>query len=417
MATQVVKTIGTSSRDYSTLQSWEDDLPSAPIRSRASTTQAGSTSSTIVLDTGASAVNNFYKGHAVWCDARSSEKRLITAYDGTTKIATIGSLNGSSATWDNTPGTEAFTVDEVQCQGEVYNDSEFTIGGTAWVLEINGPDFTLVSATAYFSLTAATGQSFQDHANVRTNALRYNASNGVGVRKTYNFSGCIRARVHYTRISRLQCKHDGTVGNQIALWTTESSEANNCLVKDCLVQSAQSTPFGMFLSQAVNVVSIAMDASSSGFSCKNSSTMTACVVLRPSDRTPAGTAVIGTYGTNTMRSCALFGFTTLTTGTWHATNSKNNATDLSSGLPGINNQHSVTYSQTTPFTDADKDSLDLRAIEGTALINNGFLNAVLGPSDISKTVRSDPPTIGAWEVLVSGLRVRIDEPVIGGSIF
>ena len=68
----------------------------------------GSTVSTIVLDAGASTANDFYKNLIVTVNG---EQRLITAYDGTTKTATVGALNGSSATFAAAPSAAgAFTI-------------------------------------------------------------------------------------------------------------------------------------------------------------------------------------------------------------------------------------------------------------------------------------------------------------------
>jgi len=70
--------------------------------SRAGQVQDGSTVGSIVLDAGASSANDFYKGLSViW----NGEERLITAYDGATKIATIGAFNGSDSAFSGTPGT------------------------------------------------------------------------------------------------------------------------------------------------------------------------------------------------------------------------------------------------------------------------------------------------------------------------
>jgi len=79
--------------------------PSAVIRS--GTCQAGSTSTTIKLDSGASATNSIYNGNTVYLDGGVGigQSRRIVAYVGSTKIATI------DRAWTVTPtNTSTFTM-------------------------------------------------------------------------------------------------------------------------------------------------------------------------------------------------------------------------------------------------------------------------------------------------------------------
>ena len=74
---------------------------------KSATAQAGSTSSTIVLDAAASAVDDFYKGRVIELTGGtgSGQKACCTAYNGTTKTATI------TPNWSVTPdGTTTFTI-------------------------------------------------------------------------------------------------------------------------------------------------------------------------------------------------------------------------------------------------------------------------------------------------------------------
>jgi uncharacterized protein YhjY with autotransporter beta-barrel domain len=70
--------------------------------SRAGQLQAGSTDSSIVLDAGASSVDDFYTSMTVFWNG---QERLITDYNGSTKTATIAAFRNSSATFTGTPGT------------------------------------------------------------------------------------------------------------------------------------------------------------------------------------------------------------------------------------------------------------------------------------------------------------------------
>jgi hypothetical protein len=416
MATTVTKSIGTSSRDYSTGQAWEDAIPADLTRNRTGTTQVGSTSLTIVLDSGASATDDFYNGLVVWCDARSSEKRLITDYVGATRTATIGALNGSNATWDNIPGTEAFTVDQVTWNGEMYNDAEFTA--------TTNISAHTTSSSAKIILTAAAGQSFQDHANVRTNALTDNQSLGVKIRRTTGYTNCVQVSgvvVNYT-ISRLMMQ----TTNVNSVPFNGTTLCHNAIIKDCLMRtnnSATSTgTFGDFSGDSAKIINcIVLQTHATGaVMSMRTGVVYNSTFIRSSDLTPAGNGMLcKNYGVAFMFSCAIFGATTPAAtagvGAWQS-GSSHNATDAASGLPGSNNQHSVSYSQTTPFVDADKDSFDGRAIAGTSLAGNGFLDATNAPQDISGFTRPSSPTIGAWQLaglsIPPGLLALQHRPVV-----
>jgi hypothetical protein len=316
----------------------------------------------------------------------------------TTHLHSIGTTGRDYSTlqaWEDACPANLVTADEVY-KGECYNDSEFTAGVT-----ISGPT---VDATRYIELTVAAGQSFQDHADVRTNPLRYDQTKGVGIYTTTNYtSSIVLSSVSYTRLSRLQVKCLNASGKRSAL------EYQLCMVKDCIFDAATNDTScvvtcpggGGSGSLFTNCVIIPKTSGGYGLQFYNGITAIGCTVVKPSDITAGGVGLVGTYGsTNIAQSCAVFGFTTGSSGAvWDTTNSKNNATDLASGLPGTTgNVYNVTYNQTTPFTDADKDSLDLRAVAATALAGAGYRDSTNAPNDISGTARSATPTIGAWEL-------------------
>src|ERR1035438_6621482 len=60
--------------------------------------------------------------------------------------------------------------------GDMYNDSEFdaTHGSVTFASHTTNATFPI-------TLEAASGQSFSDNTNVRTNALKYNSANGVAI--------------------------------------------------------------------------------------------------------------------------------------------------------------------------------------------------------------------------------------------
>lgn len=311
----------------------------------------------------------------------------------TTVVHSIGTTGRDYSTlqaWEDACPANLVTADQIW-QGECYNDSEFTAGVT-----ISG---VTVDATRYVVLKCASGQSFQDHSSVRSNALKYDQSKGVGIKCTTSLSYVVYANQQYTQIHGLQISTGATTDSRCA------KLASNCLIKDCyMVKSGTMLNSILHLLGSDTVVNCVMQLSGGAAIQLDGSAnkLLGCTLVTPSDITPGGNgyAFYGDFATNTiLQSCAIFNFYALTySGTYDTTNSKNNATNFSTGLPGSNNKHSVSWSQTTPFMDADKDSLDVRAIASTDLAGNGYLDSTLGPKDISKTSRAASPTIGAWEL-------------------
>lgn len=324
----------------------------------------------------------------------------------TTITETIGTSSRDFSTigaWEAALPADLVSADQVRI-GSCYNDSEFTgVFDTDALVTIEGHT---TDGTRYIELTAATGQSFQDNVNVRTNALKYNQSNGVGVRTTGGYSRCVMARnQNYVHLTRLQLYTDATNAEE-PVWGGEASLFKDLIAQTRSTNTSGGTVFRAYRSNAiVNVLVIALGGVLGGFDDAGDvgfeSAYIGCAAIRASDVTAAGNGFQSNYGSgHTLKSCVVFGFSTADSN-GQAAGSSNNATDLASGLPGSNNQHSVSYSQFTPFTDADKDSLDLRAITSTSLDGNGLLDGTNAPNDISSYTRPASPTIGVWQLTVA----------------
>lgn len=322
MAT-ITKSIGTSSRDYSTLQAWEDAIPANLV---------------------------------------SADEKWV---------------------------------------GECYNDAEFS--ATENILTISGHT---TDATRYIELTAAAGQSFQDHASVQSNALTYDATKGVGVKITNGYRYNISSSDGYTRIKRLQF-----------LCTSIASHCSfagaNTLVEACIFKGIAGGSKGVV--KASNGVTfrscLIIDGSTGNEPAAivdyGPSAFYYCTIVR-STGTPGSSKAIeyidyhsGT--SNIVASTAIFGFSAPTdigtsTGV-DATNSKNNATDNASGLPGsTGNQHSLTYA-----SQFESVSADFRAKTGANLLDAGATDSTNGANDIAGTARPSGSAydIGCWELVQS----------------
>lgn len=321
----------------------------------------------------------------------------------TKSIGTVGRDYSTLQAWEDASPANLVTVDQIW-RGECYNDSEFLVAGTALTIAGETTD-----ATRYIELTTATGQSFQDHASVRTNALTYNQARGVGVRNTNNYADLIIVGVSNTRISLLQLNRAG--GHSVLVGV--SGNPGGLIYKDllCLTSGNDTNDSGLYTSgglsnKVINCVVIVTSVSGNAFNTRASTTYIGCTAIRTTNRATAGTGFIMGTGTNNgiLQSCNAFGFTSPASAAgWVAASCKNNATQAASGWPGTNNQHSVAYSATTPFTQASNVGTDMRAIDATTLANNGFLDATNAPRDISGFTRTATPTIGHWELAATAL--------------
>lgn len=318
----------------------------------------------------------------------------------TTITKTIGTTGRNYSTlqaWEDAAPANLVTADEIW-RGEAYNDSQFTAG-----VILSG---STTDATRYKELTVASGQSFQDSANVRTNALTYNQSNGVGIYITSGYEYGISIVEDASRASRFQIKSTNTTNIPLRIAVADHGSGLDGILKDMIVVANVGTNGALWADNVggifINIVALLTGSTGSGLSFGGYQQAINCTLVRSTANSAAGIAFnIGTYATGSIiKNCAAFNFSTVDGGTYHASASSGyNATNLASGLPGSNNQHSVTFSATTPFTQAGSSGTDLRPIAATALAGNGSKDTTNAPSDITSTARATACTIGVWELV------------------
>jgi len=322
-------------------------------------------------------------------------------------VKTIGSAGGRDfatiALWIASLPANLVT-DGNSYEGDCYNDPSGEFTGAPGAGAIATFPATTTDSTHTITLTTGAGQSFQDNASVRTNALKYNVSNGVGIRKTDNYGAVITfsGAVNFITVSKLQLSRSA-VGSGGAL-VSFTSFGSNHLWKDIIgeVTGTSGVAFACGGGTAVRIENVVIIIRSTATvtpiqAANNSPTLIGCGVVRPSNFTAAGTGFNRTYGTPILQSSYSFGFTTASSSGWDSTNSKNNGTDQSS-IVGGSAQVSITYNSTTPLTSAADSTRDLRSIASTSLAANGFKDATNAPNDISGSLRPSTPTIGPWEI-------------------
>lgn len=315
-------------------------------------------------------------------------------------MSTTSSIGTSSRTYSTVASwLAAFTTGG--WIGECYNDSEFTVTAT---ISFSGHS---TSATDYITLKTAAGQGFKDNASVQTNALRYNQSNGVGIRKTSAYGIVISVSESYVTLQYLQIAHTGG-GNSDNAYSCTSAGLSGVLVDSCIEESNSGSTSTNYVhiqrsGGVINTVIVNRGTNGNGVSFDYASGTpyaVNCSIVR--SKTAAGTAITGFGGgTWLVKNCAIFGFTTLNSG--GTASGSNNCSDLAIGF-GSSNQASKTYSnQFENITDATRD---FRAKTGADLLNNAATDTTNVPSgtDIVGTSRPQSTAwdIGAWELVASG---------------
>lgn len=275
--------------------------------------------------------------------------------------------------------------------GQCYNDSAF--------LEDVAISGHTTDATHTLTLTTGPGQSFRDNANVQTNALKYNQSNGVAL------SG-INANYHVA----LSIAVDMTVSNlQITggrgTYTVDASSGNT-VVFDSLILQGPSVNGQDAVMQLIGT-----------------NTLKNCVVMQ---QTVGGRAFRTGYSNPNIFNCtivafngdtvfrtnnstpllnnnAFFGWSGLLFADGHALTptGSNNCSDLNISTWGTGNLSSKTFS--SQFQNTTLATLDLRAKAGGDIIDAGLTDTshVSPAVDIVGTTRPSGSAwdIGAWELV------------------
>lgn len=302
-------------------------------------------------------------------------------------IATDGSGDFTSlAAWKAGCPANLVTSDQIW-DGQCKNVAEFTSATT--LLTLSG---ITVDATRYVQLRCQSGQSFKDNASVRSNALAYNQSNGVGIRCSGGYAIAIQDNIGNTHYNGLQVKSgDSSIA--------QGGGTLGLTVSNCILQSVTSGKdncvFTIGIATVTNTLVICNGGTAIGLgrSGGTGSSLIGCTVIN------AGTGDCinaDNYGTHIIIDTAGFGGSgSFVVTTSSSGSSSNNSTDRSSGF-GAANQTSLTFANQVVST-----TTDFRAKVGSSLANNGATNSNI-LTDISGTTRGlSNVTIGCWELTAS----------------
>ncbi len=317
----------------------------------------------------------------------------------------IGSAGGRDystlALWEAALPANAVTAGNSYV-GECYNDSEFDLSTST--LTIGG---TTTDSTHFITLTTASGQGFKDNAGAASNALRYNASNGVAIKTAAPYAATITITDAYTVLSNLQIKN--TAGNTNTAGVTCTT--TNVTVDSCIVQGAGTggnswtLRFSTAAGATVKNCLLVMDSTNGrgAFFDNASCSFINNTLVRPSNRTTADLGLVLSYtATRTVQNCAFSGFSTsITTGS--GTSGSGNAITDASYPSGITGQTSLTPA--TEFVQPSNASsvMDWRLNTTSVKCKDNGTNSGAPSTDIiGQAISNTTRDAGAWELQQGG---------------
>ncbi len=309
----------------------------------------------------------------------------------TTTQKTIGTSADYSSVqaWEDACPANLVTNDEIW-QGRVKNE---TVSGQTIVAGIT------TDATRYIELTTDTGASFLDNVNVRTNALRANASNGALLTHNLAYENVLDLTTTANlniRINKLQLTIASgsnrpvinTIGSTPALildrciletvgsGATVARDGDNGKISNCLIVHRNATPAVVLtLSGAAGVYN--------------------CTIVAAN-----GTATNLLSGASTgppIQNCNLFNGTAVKTG-GNTPTYTTCLTDVASPPTGCT---TTAYSTSSGiyFENITDGTHDFRIKSGSSAIDTGTTDATNAANDISNLARPSGAgyDIGAWE--------------------
>jgi hypothetical protein len=273
---------------------------------------------------------------------------------------------------------------------EDASPADLTTADQRWIGELKNQTFTAgviisgttVDSTRYTILRCGTGSSFRDNIT-GSGPLKYDTTKGAAIQANVQY--LVDVQQNYTQLSGLQIRR--TSYDQALRF---SSTASNCTATNCVVSSG---PNGEALrtNQPSNVFRNCLLICEGGTNAAVSGqgSLYNCTVVRST--TAGGTGVTSSYSSLLLQDTAVFGFSTVFTGTLK-TGTQYNATDGVSIGGNTGDVTSLTYSSQFAST-----TNDWRALSSGGL-KAGTPDASTTTDIIGTTRDATTPYIGAWEV-------------------
>ena len=297
-----------------------------------------------------------------------------------------------------------------------------------WVGQLKNETFTLSSATTfsgittsatyYIELTTESGASFADNANVQTNALRYNTSNGAALSCTTAYVNMfVNTASLHVRLTKLQARMSSLAAGRVV------DASDNTIIDRCLFEGQGASANAVVAmygsgSRASNSVLINRKSSSPGpaASVGNGASLYNCTLAATA--ATGSVALAGNYGTPTVRNCLSLGFSAIKSG-GNTPTYTTCATEIASPPSGWTGSLTAA-NQVQSLTDG---SHDFRAKSGANILNAGTTDSTYAATDIAGTSRPSGASydIGAWEFVSGGGGSivgpgRLSSPLLSGRL-
>ena len=181
------------------------------------TAQAGSTT-TVTLAAGSSATNDFYVNYTISIESGtgSGQSALITAYNGTTKVATI------SGTWTAPASGSTYTIANVPTSSSTYTIAAFTQPANYYSAYITG-----THGTGTMALAAGKNYGFSKESTLRSLGSHGGTRLVGGNNGAFSFSGSTIISTNSTVRTRLSYL---AAGDFITIAGATSSSNNGAFV-------------------------------------------------------------------------------------------------------------------------------------------------------------------------------------------
>lgn len=248
------------------------------------------------------------------------------------------------------------------------------------------------------TLTAGAGNSFVDHANKTTNALRYNASNGAAIRRTGTSGPLFDIQCASFTLSKLQLAKDDNYYRVVSMpGDIDGRTIDRCILQhngasDEVIRGRRIACKNSLLLARGNV---------HGFWNENGNSDLQNVTIVNVAGGSGRTGFNRQYGSPTLRNVAVYGFATDFTGT--AGTCANNATDKATfGGTNYGTSGQTSLVGSTEWESVTASSEDFRLKSASAKLKDNGTATDVPATDIIGQSRSGSTDIGCWELQAGG---------------
>jgi hypothetical protein len=280
----------------------------------------------------------------------------------------------------------------------------FSSAGT--LLTISG---TTVDSTHYVELTTNTGASFRDNANVQTNALRFNSSNGCSITDTAGYTAAITVSQEFCRFSNLQVTNTsgngpgvGSAIRSTLVSGTSAMQIDNCILESNAGATGVLNGFGSGMKLRNSLCVQRKSGANVIIVWQNGANIYNSTLAVPSDLTAATAGIdVSNYGgsSSAFENVAVYGASAVKTGTATPTITTSYTDLTASGWTTA----AYSTSSGAKFQNITDATRDYRIQSGSALADVGTTDSTNGANDIAGTARPSGSgyDVGCWELVVA----------------